>query len=160
MPQVIGRDPHPRALLFQVDPEHLESVKACFPVSLEVSNHEDAVLDEWDLVVSDVGAPDWLPERLFAVVFGAGPMVAPADVGDFVVPGTYHLGRWYRSPARALVIPEDLPAPVARLVRDELAPFAEAAARTRGGNSVIVEGHNEPCEMCELFTPFGHFCIR
>jgi hypothetical protein len=141
MPQIVGQDPHPRALLLSVQKEHLASIAACFPVSVEISEADDVVMDEWDVVVCEGDAPGWIAEHLYVVSFGDGFWVPPADVSQFRLSGPRSLGRWVTSPARQLVIPENLPVPVSQLVRGALAPAAEAASRNNGGNTVLVVGN-------------------
>jgi hypothetical protein len=140
--QVVGEDPHPRALLYQVHPSRVAGIAALFPVSAVLEKPSSAVMEEWDLVVSESDIPDWLAPHLNAITFGNGPFVGPDGEYERTVYGPPALGRWLKSPARALLIPDDLPAPIAKLVRQTLAPTAHAAARNEGGNTVIVEGRD------------------
>jgi hypothetical protein len=140
--QVVGEDPHPRALLYQVHPSRVAGIAALFPVSAVLEKPSSAVMEEWDLVVSESEIPDWLAPHLNAITFGNGPFVGPDGEYERTVYGPPALGRWLRSPARALLIPDDLPAPIAKLVRETLAPTAHSAARNEGGNTVIVEGRD------------------
>lgn len=155
--RVIAEDPRPRALLFGIDRERRGSIAACFPSSQVITGPEDVVMSEWDLVVSEAGAPDWLAEHLYVIAFGLGTFGWPQNHENFRRTGPPSLCRYLFSPARELFIPDGLPPPVSQLVRETLGPDANAAARrtldaSRSGsrresldvigNSVITEGRD------------------
>jgi len=127
--RVVGEDPRPRALLYGIDAEHVEAIAACFPSFRTIRGNTDVLMNEWDLVVSEEGAPEWLAPHLYVIAFGEGSFGTPDKITNRRRTGPLCLGRYLVSPARELTIPDDLPSSVSQLVRDILAPEATAAAR-------------------------------
>lgn len=128
--------------MYGFEPDTADRVASLFPTALIVTLFEDVRLEEYDVLITDSAVPSG-GSHLFVVAFGVAQL-GPAHVRPprppsstprmpMSTPGAlpYDVNGFGRSIAREFVIPDELPQPVRRVIRQYLVPLVQERESNR-----------------------------
>ena len=126
---LIGERPRPRALALGLTEAEVAQLYAAFPTVRSITSLSQVAQNEWDVLVTKLGATDAAP-HLFVIgarqvgILQSGDFgYADATVSSLDLPVAVTFGDTSR--AGVLRVPADLPPILHRVVRDVLAPAAQ-----------------------------------